>query len=93
MDLIWETAPGLGARKYEDLEKTRGGIILRTFLLQPYPLDRAEEMCCSPRYLHQRTKLSIGLSRASLIRTLHERSVDKRRTLIQVKSKSSQVAH
>jgi hypothetical protein len=42
MDLIWEAAPGLGARKYEDLEKTRGGIILRTFLLQPYPLDRAE---------------------------------------------------
>jgi hypothetical protein len=45
MDLVWETAPGLGARKYEDLEGARGGIILRTFLLQPYPLDRADEMC------------------------------------------------
>jgi hypothetical protein len=40
MDLIWETAPGLGARKYGDLEGVRGGIILRTFLLQPYPLMR-----------------------------------------------------
>jgi hypothetical protein len=40
MDLVWETAPGLGARKYGDLERARGGIILRTFLLQPYPLDR-----------------------------------------------------
>ena len=46
MDLIWETAPGLGARKYGDLQGARGGIILRTFLLQPYPLVRAEEMCC-----------------------------------------------
>ena len=52
MDLIWETAPGLGARKYGDLEKTRDGIILRTFLLQPYPLDRTEEMCCSRDHLH-----------------------------------------
>lgn len=52
MDLIWETAPGLGARKYGDLEGARGGIILRTFLLQPYPLDRAEEMCCSRYHLH-----------------------------------------
>jgi hypothetical protein len=92
MDLVWETAPGLGARKYGDLEGARGGIILRTFLLQPHPLDRAEEMCCSPRYLHQRTKLSIGLSRASLMWRLYERSVDKRRTLIQAKSKSTQVA-
>jgi hypothetical protein len=46
MDLIWETAPWLGARKYGDLEKTRGGIILRTFLLQPYPLVRAAERIC-----------------------------------------------
>jgi hypothetical protein len=52
MDLIWETTPGLGARKYGDLEGARGGIILRTFLLQPYPLDRAEEMCCSRYHLH-----------------------------------------
>ena len=43
MDLIWETAPGLGARKYGDLEKTRGDIILRTFLLQPYPLIMARK--------------------------------------------------
>jgi hypothetical protein len=53
MDFVWETAPGLGARKYEDLEGARGGIILRTFLLQPYPLVRAEEMCCfSKDHLH-----------------------------------------
>jgi hypothetical protein len=51
MDLIWETAPWLGARKYGDLEKTRGGIILRRFLLQPYPLVRAERMCCSRDHL------------------------------------------
>jgi hypothetical protein len=37
-------------------------------------------------------KLLIELSRAALIRALHERSVDKLRTLIQAKSKSSQVA-
>jgi hypothetical protein len=80
MDLIWETAPGLGARKYGDLEKTRGGIILRTFLLHPYPLDRAEEMWCFWDHLHQRAKLLIELRRAALMRTLHERSVDKRRT-------------
>ena len=78
MDLVWETAPGLGARKNGDLEGARGGIILRTFLLQPHPLDRAEEMCCSPRHLHQRTRLLIELSRAALMRTLHERSVDRR---------------
>jgi hypothetical protein len=80
MDLVWETAPGLGARKYGDLEVARGGIILRTFLLQPHPLDRAEEMSCFWDQ-HQRTKLLIGeLSRAALMQTLHERSVDKRRT-------------
>ena len=56
MDLIWETAPELGARKYEDLEKTRGGIILRTFLLQPYHLFRAEMIYSSQHHLHQRTK-------------------------------------
>jgi hypothetical protein len=80
MNFIWETAPGLGARKYGDLEKTRGGIILRTFLLQPYPLIRASEMCCSPRHLYQRTKLFIELRRAALMWTLHERSVGKRRS-------------
>jgi hypothetical protein len=52
MDLVWEPAPGLGARKYGDLEGARGGIILRTFLLQPYPLDRREEMSCSWDHLH-----------------------------------------
>jgi hypothetical protein len=36
--------------------------------------------------------LTEALSRAALMRTLHERSVDKRRTLIQAESKSSQVA-
>jgi hypothetical protein len=36
MDLVWESAPGLGARKYGDLEGARGGIILRTFLLQAH---------------------------------------------------------
>jgi hypothetical protein len=51
MDLIWETAPGLGARKYGDLEKTRGGIILRTFLLQPYPLVRADLLLQGPSAL------------------------------------------
>jgi hypothetical protein len=84
MDLIWETAPGLGARKYGDLEKTRGSIIPRTFLLQPCPLDRAEEMCCFRDHPHQRTKLLIELtrelSRVALRRTIHQRSVDKRRT-------------
>jgi hypothetical protein len=84
MKLIWETAPGLGARKYGDLEKTRGGIILRTFLLQPYPLIRAEEMCCFRNHPHQRTRLLIELSRelsrVAFRRILHERSVDKRRT-------------
>ncbi len=34
MDIIWGTAPGLGARKCGDLEGARGNIILRTFLLQ-----------------------------------------------------------
>jgi hypothetical protein len=77
MDLVWETAPGLGARKYEDLEGAQGGITLRKFLLQPFPLDRAEEMCCS-RHQHQRTKLLIELSRSALIGALHQRSVDKR---------------
>jgi hypothetical protein len=52
MDLVWETAPRLVARKYGDLEGARGSIILGTFLLQPYPLDRAEEMCCSWDHLH-----------------------------------------
>jgi hypothetical protein len=42
MDLVWETAPGLGARKYGDLEGARGDIILRTFLLQPVSLGVAE---------------------------------------------------
>jgi len=36
--------------------------------------------------------LLIELSRAALMRTLHRRRVDRRQTLIQVKSKSSQVA-
>jgi hypothetical protein len=71
MDLVWETAPGLEARKYGDLEGARGGIILRTFLLQRLSLDRAEEMSCSPRQLHQLTKLLIELSRAALMRTIH----------------------
>jgi hypothetical protein len=37
-------------------------------------------------------RVKIELSRAALMQTLHERSVDKRQTLIQAKSKSSQVA-
>ncbi len=79
MDLIWETAQGLGARKYGDLEGARGGIILRTFLLQRLSLGAAERICLSKDHPHQRTKLLIGyLSRAALMRTLHERSVDKR---------------
>ena len=53
MDLVWEAAPGLGARKYGDLEEARGGITLRRFLSQPHPLDRAEEMCCSGAHLHR----------------------------------------
>jgi hypothetical protein len=52
MNLVWETAPGLGARKYGDLEGAQGGIILIGYLLQPYPLDRAEKMCCSQHHLH-----------------------------------------
>ena len=80
MDLIWETAPGLGARKCGDLEKTRGGIILRTFLLQPYSLVRAEEMFCFWDHPDQRTKLLIRLSRAALMRSLHQTGVDKRQT-------------
>jgi hypothetical protein len=67
MDLVWETAPGLGARKDGDLEGARGGIILRTFLLQPYPLDRAEEMCCSRDHLHRRTELLIMKEDATLL--------------------------
>jgi len=46
-------------------------------------------MCFSKDHAHQRTELLIRLSRAALMRTLHERSVDKRRTLIQAKSKST----
>jgi hypothetical protein len=54
MVLVWMTAPGLGARKYGDLEGARSGIILRTFLLQPYPLDdRAGEMCCSRNHVNR----------------------------------------
>jgi hypothetical protein len=49
-------------------------------------------MCFSKDHPHQRTKFLIELSRAALMRTLHERSIDKRRTLIQAESKSSQVA-
>ena len=52
MDLVWETAPGLGARKYGDLEGARGGIILRRFLSQPHPLDRAERICSSKDHAH-----------------------------------------
>jgi hypothetical protein len=56
MDIIWGTAPGLGARKYGDLEEARGGIILGRYLLQPYPLDRAERICSSRDHLHQLTE-------------------------------------
>jgi hypothetical protein len=37
-------------------------------------------------------RVEVELSRAVLMQTLHERSVDRRQTLIQAKSKSSQVA-
>jgi hypothetical protein len=53
MDLVWMTALGLGARKYGDLEGARRGLILRTFQLQPYPLDRAGEMCCSRNHVNR----------------------------------------
>ena len=43
----------------------------------------AERICFSRDHAHYRTKLLIELSRAALMQTLHERSVDKRRTLIQ----------
>ena len=69
------------------------GITPRRSPAQRLSLDAAERICFSKDHPHQRTKLLIELSRAALMRTLHERSVDKRQTLIQVKSKSSQVAH
>ena len=71
---------GARTRMCGDLKKTRGGIIPRTFLLQPYPLVRAEEMFCFWDHPDQRSKLLIELSRVALLRTVHERSVDKRRT-------------
>src|ERR687897_1229603 len=46
-----------------------------------YPSSGAAEIIYSSQdHLHQRTKLLIELSRVALMRTLHERSVDKRRT-------------
>jgi hypothetical protein len=44
-------------------------------------LDAAERSCFSKNHPHQRTKLLISrLSRAAILQTLHERSVDKRQT-------------
>jgi hypothetical protein len=80
MDLVWETAPRLVARKYGDLQGARGGIILRTFLLQPYPLDKRRKcaalgiICTANRAYDHEAK------RAVPIRTLHKSGVDKGQT-------------
>jgi hypothetical protein len=65
---------------------------LRLSLEKPLTLSRMpplRRLLVYKDHAHQRTKLLIRLSRAALMRTVHERSVDKRRTLIQVRSKST----
>ena len=53
-------------------------------------LDAAERICFSKDHLHRRNReLSIGLSRAVPMRTLHQRGSNKRQTPIQVRSKST----
>src|ERR687895_2302745 len=59
---------------------------------QRLSLEAAERICFFKDDPHQRTKLSIRLSRGVPMRTLHETSVDKRRTPEPAKSKSTKVA-
>src|SRR5919112_4406373 len=92
--LMW-VAPSL-TRCQSRLKRRRwlpGGEILtpRRSPTQYLSLDAAERICYCKDHAHERTKLSIRLSRAALVRTLHERSVDKRRTPDPAKSKSSYV--
>jgi hypothetical protein len=79
MDLVWETAPGLGARKYGDLEGARGSIILRTFLLQRLSLGGGMDLLLGSSAPTNR-ELLIELSCAVPMRTLHQRGSNKLQT-------------